>query len=119
MEATYRSDVGTKQIPEAASRRIILVGPSPPPYGGSAIQARLLERLLGSDGHLVDCFASNPGSLTPLKPLEKISFLRTIIRGLLIYMALWRRVRRAEVVHVLAASWMYFFLVVCPAVIYG
>ena len=102
-----------------ASRRILLVAPTPPPYGGMAIQARLLERLLRADGHGVVFFASNLGFPWLLKPLERVPFLRTMLRTLLIYTELWRPVRRADVVHVLAASWVYFFAVVCPAVLYA
>ena len=102
-----------------ASRRILLVAPSPPPYGGMALQARLLERLLRADGHLVTFSASNFPLPNWLRFLERIPGLRTIARMAAIGPKLWIEAGDAEVVHVLAASWWYFFLVVSPAVIVG
>ena len=102
-----------------ASRRILLIAPSPPPYGGMAIQARLLERLLGQDGHLVEFLSSTRSFPSWLRPLEQVPCVRTVVRTLLLVAAMRGQVRRAEVVHVLAASWTYFFAVVCPAVLFG
>ena len=99
------------------TRRILLVAPSPPPYGGMALQARLLERLLRADGHSVEFFASNFPVPGRLRFLERIPGLRTTFRMTMIGPKLWLAVGRAETVHVLAASWWYFFLVVGPAVI--
>ena len=106
-----------KTCPE--SRRILLIAPSPPPYGGMAIQARLLEKLLSQEGHSVVFFASNRSFPRWLGRLEKVRYLRTLIRGMLVSAALWDQVRWAEVVHVLAASWVYFFIVVYPAVLFA
>lgn len=79
-----------------------------------ALQARQLERRLGGDGHKVTLFAANfalPG------PLGLVPGLRTLARWLLIGPKLWVAVRGADVVHVLAASWLYFFAVVWPAAV--
>ena len=95
---------------------ILLVAPSPPPYGGMALQARLLERLLGQDGQTVLFSSSN----LPLPAwLERLPGLRACARTILIPFHLWRQVRRVEVVHIFAASWLYFFTVVAPAVMIG
>jgi glycosyltransferase involved in cell wall biosynthesis len=84
-----------------------------------AIQARLLEKFLIVDGHEVDFFATTVKCPSWLGLVERVPALRTIVHAILIYLTLWRRVRKAEVVHVLAASWVYFFSVVCPSVVYG
>jgi glycosyltransferase involved in cell wall biosynthesis len=102
-----------------ASRRVLLVAPSPPPYGGMAIQARLLEKFLKVDGHQVGIFATTTKCPSWLRLVERVPGLRTIIHTIFIYITLWNRVRWAEVVHVLAASWVYFFAAACPAVVYG
>ena len=119
MAAIHQSGPQSCRTTNAESRRILLIAPSPPPYGGMAIQARLLEKLLSQEGHSVVFFASNRSFPRWLGPLEQVRYLRTLIRGLLISAALWEQVRRAEVVHVLAASWAYFFLVVYPAVLFA
>ena len=102
-----------------AARRVVLVAPSPPPYGGMAIQARLLERLLSKDGYLVDFFSSTGAFPLWLRPFQRVRYLRLLVRTLLVCTTLWGRVRRADVIHIFAASWVYFFIVVCPAVLYG
>lgn len=81
-----------------------------------ALQARLLERLLRADGVPVEFFASNfplPGLLRFLD----IRGVRTLARFSLIWPKLWLATRRSQVVHILAASWLYFYLVVVPAVV--
>ena len=103
----------------AACRRILLIAPAPPPYGGMAIQAGLLEKFLRADGHQVGFFASTTKCPGWLGICDRIPGVRTIIRSALIYLRLWSRVRRVEVVHVLAASWVYFFAVAVPAVLYA
>jgi len=102
-----------------SSHRVLLVAPSPPPYGGMAIQARLLEELLRRDGHSVVFFPSNIPFPEWIRFLDRLRYVRTVVRLVMIWMTLWRKIRQAEVVHVFAASWVYFFAVVCPAVLYG
>jgi L-malate glycosyltransferase len=119
METGPQADSRAPEKGRTAPLRILLVAPSPPPYGGMAIQARLLEKFLRNDGHLVDFFPSNCSFPRWLRPLEQVGYVRTVIRTLLITVTLAARVRRAEVIHIFAASWVYFFAVVCPAVLYG
>jgi glycosyltransferase involved in cell wall biosynthesis len=99
--------------------RVLLIAPAAPPYGGMALQAQQLERLLCRDGVDVVFLASNFPLPSLLRPLERVGGVRTIVRALLIWLQLWSRVRRVDVVHVFAASWLYFFLTVYPAVITG
>ena len=54
-----------------------------------------------------------------LRPLKKIRYVRTLTHAALIALTLWPQVRQADVVHILAASWVYFFIGVSPAVIYS
>lgn len=106
-------------VASTIQRRVLLVAPVPPPYGGMALQARLLERLLLSDGASVRFFASNFAFPRPLEFVQGIKGLRTVVRGLMIWPALWSEMRQAEIVHLFAASWFYFFAVVYPALILG
>jgi glycosyltransferase involved in cell wall biosynthesis len=103
----------------AAPVGVLLVAPSPPPYGGVALQARLLEKLLRNDGNSVVFFPSNFPFSRSLRSLERLPGVRTAMRAGMIWTKLWRQTRHVEIVHVLANSWLYFFIVVCPAVIVG
>jgi glycosyltransferase involved in cell wall biosynthesis len=99
--------------------RVLLVAPVPPPYGGMALQAGLLGRLLRKDGHTVALFPANPPLPRRLQILDRIPGVRTLTRTALIWLHLWTPVRQADVVHVFAASWVYFFTVVCASVVVG
>src|SRR5689334_14513014 len=102
-----------------SSRRVLLVAPAQPPYGGMAVQAELVARYLSQDGVPATLFPSN----FPLPPaiaiLERIPVARTLARAVLIYGKLWRAMRNVDVAHVFAASWLYFWLVVLPAIVVG
>jgi L-malate glycosyltransferase len=108
--------------PNQASRapgRVLLIAPTPPPYGGMALQAKLLAKMLEEDGVLVDLLGHTQPLPVPLRLLDRVSGLRTLLRAVIFYWRFWRRVRDVEVVHVLAASWLNFLLVVGPAVVMG
>ena len=99
--------------------RVLLVAPAPPPYGGMALQAQQLEKLLRRDGVDVDVFPSNFPLPSGVRFLERVPGVRTLLRAGLIWFRLWPRVRQVDVVHILAASWAYFFLAVYPPVLLG
>jgi glycosyltransferase involved in cell wall biosynthesis len=96
--------------------KVLIVAPVPPPYGGMALQAQQLERLLQADGLEAALFPSN---FALPRAIELVPGLRTLLRFGLIWPRLWRAVRGIDVLHVLAASWVYFFVVVYPAVVIG
>ena len=52
--------------------RVLLVAPVPPPYGGMALQARQLERLLTHDGVAVEVLASNFSLPSWLEAVERV-----------------------------------------------
>lgn len=83
------------------------------------MQARQLEKLLRGDEIAVSFFPSNFAFPDRLKFVDGLPGVRTGLRALLIWLKLWGQVRQVEVVHVFAASWWYFFLVVYPAVVVG
>jgi glycosyltransferase involved in cell wall biosynthesis len=104
---------------EITSLKVQLVGPVPPPYGGMALQALLLQRCLRQDGMIADLLGHNEPFWTALRFLERVPGLRTVLRALLFYFRFWKELRDKEIVHVLAASWVNFLLVVGPAVWMG
>ena len=99
--------------------RVLVIAPVPPPYGGMALQAQQLERLLRGDGVEVSTLASNFALPSALRVLDRVPVVRTCLRAGLIWVKLWARVRHVDVVHIFAASWLYFFVAVYPAVVVG
>ena len=98
---------------------VLLVAPSPPPYGGMALQARMLDQLLRKDGHEVIFLPSNLPFPDRLRFLDALRGLRPFLRCTMLSLKLWKRVPQADVVHVFAASWLYFFLVAAPVFVVG
>src|ERR1017187_861771 len=98
-------------------REVLLIGPQVPPYGGMAIQASLMQELMNQEGVSAAYLASNLPFPKRLRFCERIRGLRPFLRSMVFCAELWKLSRRAEVVHILACSWLYFFLVVCPAVL--
>ncbi len=93
------------------------MSPEAPPYGGMALQAGLLRDLLTRDGNSVVFVASNCSFGESLRFLEHVPCVRTVSRFLVVCIKLCKNVSQVDVVHVLAASWFYFFAVVVPAVL--
>jgi phenylacetate-CoA ligase len=100
-------------------RKVLLVGPKVPPYGGMAIQGRLMQELMTADGVEASFLASNLPFPDSLAFLDRLRGIRPFLRSINFSWRLWRMLGPVEVVHVLACSWLYFFLIVCPAVIIG
>src|SRR4051812_4162437 len=100
-----------------ARRSIVLIAPHAPPSGGIAIQAEKLARLLRQDGYHVISIPSNLPFPKGLRFIERLRGVRPFVRSAVFGWKLLRQVTAADVVHVLAASWLYFFLVVAPAVL--
>ena len=96
---------------------IVLIAPHAPPYGGMALQAEKLAQWLRKEGHSVVFLASNLSFPKGLGFVERLRGVRALVRSAMLARKVWAEVRRAEVVHVLAASYLYFFLVVAPAVV--
>lgn len=94
---------------------VVLIAPRVPPYGGMALQAELMEKLIRQDGMAVVFCPSNPPFPAALRWAERLPGLRSFVRFWLFTARLWRVAGQAEVAHILACSWVYFFLVVYPA----
>lgn len=95
--------------------RVLLVAPWPPPEGGMSVQARGLARALEAAGTPVTVVPTNVG----LGWIGRIRGVRGVI-NLAIYLArLAWAMPKADVVHILAASGLTFFLFTAPAVALG
>jgi glycosyltransferase involved in cell wall biosynthesis len=80
------------------------------------LQADLLRKLLSAEGFRVTAVPSNPAFPRYLQFLEIFRGVRPFARAVVFCFRFWRALSQSDVVHVMAASWLYFFLVVCPAV---
>jgi len=95
-----------------------LVAPVPPPNGGMAIQGERLASLLTEDGFIVHVIPANPSFPGFVKLFEQLKGFRTVIRFILLLVSL-RKLRHVDVVHILAASHLYFFAVVAPTILFS
>jgi glycosyltransferase involved in cell wall biosynthesis len=98
------------------NRAVLLIGPRVPPYGGMALQAHLMQELMNGEGLHAEFLASNLPFPPALQFCERIRGARPFLRSMVLCWQLWKMLRRTEVVHVLACSWLYFFVIVCPSV---
>ncbi len=94
---------------------VAIVAPLPPPYGGMAVQAQKLRNRLEKEAVRVIFIASNPAFPRIVKWCERVPGLRTLVR-LVLFLRELTVIREADVVHLFAASHLYFFLVVAPTV---
>jgi glycosyltransferase involved in cell wall biosynthesis len=83
-----------------------------------AAQCAALVRMLREEGVEARQISTSP-SLGPLSAAERIPGLRTLLRTVAFWKSLVLAVPRAEVVHVLGASYLYFFLCTAVAVVAG
>jgi len=103
-----------KEASEARQQAVAIIGPVPPPYGGMALQARALRDNLLKEGISVALIPTNPPLLFGL---SKIRVIRTVLQTVIYLCRVVRIVPQVSVVHILAASYFYFFARVVPAVL--
>jgi glycosyltransferase involved in cell wall biosynthesis len=95
---------------------VAIVAPSLRKVGGMAVQADLLWRHWQEDPEFGATFVPTDPALPPgLKWVERIPYLRTIVRTPFYVFTLWRGIARAETVHIFAASYWSFLLGPVPA----
>ncbi len=97
---------------------MLIVAPSLEIIGGLATQAAALMSHLGREpGVEVDFVATNPRLPRPLRPLQSIKYVRTLVTAALYVWTLLRRVPRADVVHVFSAHDTSFVISATPPLI--
>lgn len=99
---------------EAILKYIALVGPLPPPFGGMANQTQQLTRLLEAEGLQVDLIRTNE-SYRPAW-VGQVKGVRALFRLLPYLWNLWRRIRKAQLVHIMANSGWSWHLYTAPAI---
>jgi glycosyltransferase involved in cell wall biosynthesis len=113
--AGLKRKAGTESV--TSSRiRVAFVAPSLRYVGGQAVQADLLMRNWNNDPDVEASFvAVDPSPPPGLGWVERVPLLRTILREPRYILALWRRLKSAEVVHIFSASYTSFLLAPLPA----
>jgi L-malate glycosyltransferase len=96
--------------------RVAFVAPSLRYVGGQAVQADLLLRSWKEDPDIDARFvAVDPRLPYGLAWIERIPFLRTMVREPLYLLALWKNLKDADVAHIFSASYSSFLLAPLPA----
>jgi glycosyltransferase involved in cell wall biosynthesis len=96
--------------------RIAMVAPSMGILGGQAIQAKAVADHLKSDGYVVDLVPIDPPFPRVVGWLKRLRYIRTLANEGL-YLPTLRKLRRADVVHVMSASYWSFLLAPLPAIV--
>ena len=100
--------------------RLLIVAPSFDILGGQAVQAaRLLERLRQEPTLEADLLPINPRLPAPLRPLQAVKYVRTVVTSIAYITSLFARVRRYDVIHIFSASYFSFVLAPTPALLIG
>ena len=99
-----------------SSIRIALVAASPRYVGGQSVQAELLLRNWQNDPAIEAHFIPiDPPLPRPLAWVERIPFLRTLIREPIYLASLWRDLKNVEIAHIFSASYWSFLVAPFPA----
>jgi glycosyltransferase involved in cell wall biosynthesis len=115
-----RNSVVIRQRDPIKRLRVAIVAPSLRYVGGQSVQAELLLRSWQGDPDVEAIFVA----IDPCLPrwgawAQQIRGLRTILRGSLYIVDLWRAVADVEVSHIFASSYWSFLIAAAPAWLIG
>lgn len=97
-----------------------MIAPSLDILGGQAVQAeRLINRLSEDQSLQVGFLPINPRLPGPLRALQRVKYVRTLVTSLAYYLNLLLHVGRYDVIHIFSASYLSFLLSPTPAILIG
>lgn len=100
--------------------KVCVVAPSLDILGGQSVQAdRLMSRLRELPGLEVGFIPVNPRLPGPLRGLQRIKYVRTVVTSLAYFVSLLRRIPKYDVVHAFSASYLSFMIAPVPAMLVG
>jgi glycosyltransferase involved in cell wall biosynthesis len=100
--------------------RVLIVAPSFDILGGQSVQAaRLADRLREEPSLEIGFLPINPRLPGPLKYLQRIKYVRTIVTSIAYALSLLARVYKYDVIHVFSASYASFVIAPTPAILIG
>jgi len=95
---------------------VLIVAPSLDILGGQAVQAaRLREKFSKEPGLRVGFVPINPRLPGPLRYLQKIKYVRTVVTSLMYWFLLFRETNRHDIIHIFSASYSSFVIAPTPA----
>lgn len=98
--------------------RVLLIAASFDIVGGQAVQAcRLLEALRKTPGVEIDFLPINPRAPEPLRGLQKIKYVRTLITSTLYVARLLASIHKYDVLHIFTPGYFAFLLGPGPAIV--
>ncbi len=105
-------------MPSQKTIRVCVVVASIDILGGQAIQAlRLMEGLSREPEIEAELLAINPRLPGPLRWLQRIKYVRTLVTSIAYIASLLVRLPRFDVVHVFSASYLSFLIAPAPAIL--
>ncbi len=111
---------GPEGSEESVRARVLIVAPSLGILGGQAVQAANLHRRLREERTLeVGFLPVNPALPGPLRAMQRVKYLRTLVTWPAYCLSLLLRVPRYDVIHVFSASYLSFVLAPMPAIFAG
>lgn len=98
--------------------RLLLVAPALRILGGQAVQANyLLQHLSQEPNFQVSFLPHNPRLPGPLRLLQSIKYVRTLITSFVYCLNLLIQIPRHDIVHTFSASYLSFLIAPAPAII--
>jgi glycosyltransferase involved in cell wall biosynthesis len=96
--------------------RVAIVAPSTRKLGGQSVQADLLMRSWQNDPELEALFVPTDPALPGwLSWVERVPYLRTIVRAPFYLASLWRAAGMVDTLHIFSASYWSFLVATAPA----
>jgi glycosyltransferase involved in cell wall biosynthesis len=117
---TFAATDGERSLKRAVKRplRVLIVAASLDILGGQAVQAaRLLAELEREPSLEVSFLPINPRLPGPLRKLQSVKYLRTIVTSMLYCAMLAARVPKYDVIHIFSASYLSFVIAPTPAIL--
>lgn len=109
-----------ENAPTQKSVRVLIVAPSFDILGGQSVQAARLADCLRKEPSLqVGFLPINPRLPGPLKYLQRIKYVRTVVTSIVYVLSLLARVYKYDVIHVFSASYVSFVIAPTPAILIG
>jgi glycosyltransferase involved in cell wall biosynthesis len=108
---------GSAASTAAAPLRVLIVAPSHDILGGQSVHAAQLVREFGKEPALkVGFLPITPRAPGPLRHLQKIKYVRTLVTSLVYFVKMLARIPRYDVVHVSCAAYTGFIVSTMPPV---
>ncbi len=112
--------MGSSADKESRRLRVLIAAPSLDITGGQSRQAVRLVGKLGEVEQLeVDFVPHNPRLPGPIRWMQKVKYVRSVVTTLYYSLILLARARRADIVHVFSASYYSYMMSAIPAIFIG